>query len=122
MTMEGYRKLQVYEKSYRQVVEIYRITKNFPREELYAMTSQLRRAAASIPLNIAEGYAKRESQSEFRRFLNMAIGSAAEVSVLLELSRDLDFMNESDYQENQKIYAEVGKMLNALSKRVKEQI
>ena len=61
--MSGYRKLQVYEKSYKLVLEIYQETSAFPREELYGITGQMRRAAASIPLNIAEGYAKRESQA-----------------------------------------------------------
>ena len=86
------------------------------------MTGQIRRAATSIPLNIAEGYAKRESQSEFRRFLMMALGSCDEVSVLLDFAKDFGYINETDYVQSKKAYAEVGKMLKVFSKRMKEQI
>jgi four helix bundle protein len=66
---EGYRKLEVYEKSYRSAVEIYRMTADFPKEERYGITDQMRRASVSIALNVAEGYARRESQEELKRFL-----------------------------------------------------
>ena len=112
--MEGYKKLQIYEKSYMQVVEIYRITSIFPREELYAITSQLRRAAASIPLNIAEGYGKRKSGSEFKRFLMMAIGSCDEIKVLLDFCKDLDLMSGALHARYYSRYEEVGKMLYSL--------
>ena len=108
-----------YEKSYGLVVEIYRITKNYPRDELFAMVSQMRRAAMSIPMNIAEGYAKRESQAEFKRFLMMARGSAAEISVLLDFSRDLDYINTEKHKELSDQYEEVAKMLNAYAAKLK---
>ena len=120
--MKGYRKLQVYEKSYRLVVEIYRITQRLPKEELYAMTSQIRRAAASIPLNIAEGYAKRESQAEFKRYLMMALGSNAEMNVLLDLVKDLSYISKAEYDTFKSAYEEVGKMITTLTKRVEERI
>ena len=101
---------------------MYRITQSFPREELYAMTNQIRRAAASIPLNIAEGYAKRKSQSEFRRFLTMAFGSSAEMSVLLDLSKDLGYIGGAEYVKAKSEYEEVGKMLNTFIQRTEEQI
>ena len=116
--MKGHQRLQVYQKSYRLVIEIYRMTGGYPQEELYGITSQMRRAAASIPLNIAEGYAKRESQSEFKRFLNMALGSNAELSVLLDLSRDLGYIGESEYEQISEQYEEVGKMTYVLIQRV----
>ena len=116
--MSGYRKLQVYEKSYKLVLEIYQETSAFPREELYGITGQMRRAAASIPLNIAEGYAKRESQAEFKRYLMMAQGSSVEMSVLLDLSKDLGYIGETRYIQLSTAYDEVRKMLHTLIKRV----
>ena len=77
--MSGYKELKVYKRSYKAAKAIYEMTVGFPNEERYGITNQLRRAALSIPLNIAEGYAKRESQEEFKRFLMMALGSSNEV-------------------------------------------
>ena len=65
--MEGYQKLKIYEKSYRAALAVYRMTESFPEREKYGITDQMRRASVSIALNIAEGYAKKESQAEFRR-------------------------------------------------------
>ena len=88
---EGYRKLEVYEKAYRSAVEIYRMTASFPKEERYGMTDQMRRASVSIALNVAEGYARRESQEELKRFLRMAAGSAAEMQVLIEFAKEFGY-------------------------------
>ena len=71
----GYRQLQVYERSYKAALAVYRMTKGFPESEEYGMTSQMQRAGISVALNIAEGYAKKSSQEEFKRFLLMALGS-----------------------------------------------
>ena len=79
----GYRQLQVYERSYKAALAVYRMTKRFPEREKYGMTSQMQRAGISVALNIAEGYAKKSSQEEFKRFLLMALGSANEMSVLI---------------------------------------
>ncbi len=65
--MEGYQKLKIYKKSYRAALAVYRMTESFPEREKYGITDQMRRASVSIALNIAEGYAKKESQAEFRR-------------------------------------------------------
>ena len=94
------------------------MTRTYPKEEIYAMTDQMRRASVSIPLNIAEGYAKRSSQEEFRRFLLMAIGSSNEMSVLIEYSKDLGYMSEEQYVKASKEYDEIGRMLNSLIKAV----
>ena len=120
--MNGFEKLEVYQKSYKLVLEIYRRTKGFSKEETYGLTNQIRRASWSIPLNIAEGYAKRESQSEFRRFLMMAFGSNAEMEVLLKLSEDLGYMSETESEELKRGYEEVGRMLNILIQRIGERI
>ena len=118
----GYRRMAVYEKSYAAALEIYQISKSYPKEELYAMTSQIRRSAVSIPLNIAEGYGKRESQAEFRRFLMMAIGSDDEVKVLLEFAKDLKYISESEYTEMRRKYVEIGKMLTSMVKTIEANI
>ena len=116
----GYCKLKVYERSYKAGLAIYRLTKDYPEEERYGMTSQLRRASTSIPLNIAEGYAKRESQEEFKRFLMMALGSANEIQVLLEYGKDLGYISAEQYCKASKEYDEIGKMLSKLVKAVAE--
>ena len=115
---KGYEKLEVYERSYKAGLAVYRMTRTYPKEEIYAMTDQMRRASVSIPLNIAEGYAKRSSQEEFRRFLLMAIGSSNEMSVLIEYSKDLGYISEEQYVKASKEYDEIGRMLNSLIKAV----
>ena len=115
-----HRKLKVYEKSYKAGLAIYEMTKAYPEEEKYGMTSQMRRASTSIPLNIAEGYAKRSSQEEFKRFLLMAIGSAEEIRVLLDFSKDLGYITKERYEKASKEYDEIGKMLTSLIKKVAE--
>ncbi len=117
---EKYCKLNVYEKSYKAGLAIYRMTKTYPEEEKYGMVSQLRRASTSIPLNIAEGYAKRSSQEEFKRFLKMAIGSTNEIRVLLDYSKDLGYIEEEQYNKASDEYDEIGRMLSTLIKRVEQ--
>ena len=117
-----HRRLEVYNKSYKAGLAIYKMTKRYPEEEKYGMTSQMRRASTSIPLNIAEGYAKRSSQEEFRRFLLMAIGSANEMRVLLDYSKDLGYITEERYEKASKEYDEIGKMLTNLIRKVAEGI
>ena len=117
---EGYRKLEVYEKSYRSAVEIYRMTADFPKEERYGITDQMRRASVSIALNVAEGYARRESQEELKRFLRMAVGSAAEMQVLIDFARELGYIREERYKETKEAYETIGKMLNAFIRKLKE--
>ena len=118
--MEGYRELKIYEKSYQAARAIYRITKEFPEEEKYGMTSQMRRASMSIALNIAEGYAKRESQQEFKRFLMMAIGSANEMEVLIDFAKDFGYISEETHRKAIEEYETIGKMTNQMIKRVCE--
>ena len=110
--------MKVYKKSYKAAKAIYEMTGSFPKEERYGITNQLKRAALSIPLNISEGYAKRESQEEFKRFLLMAIGSSNEMSVLIEYSKDLGYISEEQYVKASKEYDEIGRMLNSLIKAV----
>ena len=88
-----YKNLKVWQKADELAIEIYHITSTFPKDELYGMISQLRRAAISIPTNIVEGYA-RKGDKELARFINIAIGSLAEVEYLIEFSKKLEYLNE----------------------------
>ena len=94
------------------------MTEVFPKEEMYGMTSQIRRAATSIPLNIAEGYAKRESQMEFKRYLMMALGSSDEMQVLLDFAKDLGYTEPETYEKAKATYKEISRMLNKMVKSV----
>ena len=120
--MGGYRELQVYQRGYAAARSVYRMTASYPQEEIYGMTSQMRRASVSVALNVAEGYAKRESQQEFKRFLQMAIGSANEMSVLLDFSKDFGYIDEEIYRKASKEYDEIGRMLNVLIQRIGTQV
>ena len=115
---KGYKDLKVYERSYKAALSVYKVTETFPETEKYGITNQIRRASLSIPLNIAEGFAKRESQQEFKRFLLMAIGSSNEVSVLINFAKDLKMLTVEQYEAARAEYEEIGKMLSGLIKTV----
>ena len=118
--MNSFRELKVYQRSYKAAIEMYRVVrKSFPKDEMFGLSSQIKRASTSIPLNIAEGYGKRESSNEMKRFLLMAIGSCDEMRVLIDMSRDLGFIDESIHSVYEKEYDEIGKMLTVLRQRWK---
>ncbi len=96
--MLPYERLEAWKVCYALVLEVYKATERFPKHELYGITSQARRAAFSAAANIAEGSAKRGPR-EFRRFLDIAIGSLAELAFTLRLSKDLGFMPDADWQQ-----------------------
>ena len=96
-------------------IEIYRVSNAFPKEELYGLTSQIRRAGFSIPLNIVEGHAS-SSKKEFLNFLNIANRSLVETEYLLEAIKELNFLNETVYQRLEGLRSEVAVMLNAFTK------
>jgi len=116
---KGYKKLIVWERAHQLAMEIYKMSQTFPREEMYGLTSQIRRAAFSVPLNIVEGHAS-NSKREFLSFLNIANRSLVETEYLLEIVRELNFLNGTDYQRLEEMRNEVGIMLNALTKSIKE--
>ena len=116
--MQNFRKLQVWEKSHNLTLRIYRLTSKFPREEIYGLTSQIRRACASIPTNIAEGCG-RESSADFARFLQIAIGSASETEYLILLAHDLTYLTADQHAELMDTTIRVKKMLTALVKNVR---
>ncbi|WP_295585142.1 four helix bundle protein [uncultured Lamprocystis sp.] len=117
MGVRDYRDLIVWQKSMDLVTEVYRLTRGFPREELFGLTSQVRRAAVSIPSNIAEGQA-RQSTAEFRRFLSIAQGSRAEVETQLLIAVRLNYSTESDVQTAVSLLTEIQKMLAVLQTRL----
>lgn len=106
-------KLLVWQKSHKLVLKIYEITKFFPKDEQFGLTSQIRRAAVSILSNIVEGKA-RGSKKDYRRFLLISRGSLEEVKYQLLLAKDLRYISYEVYMEILDITNEVGKMLNGL--------
>jgi four helix bundle protein len=118
--VKDFRDLQVWEKAHKLTLGIYKATACFPREEIYGLTSQLRRAAVSIGSNIAEGCGRR-GNGEFHRFLPIATGSASEVEYQLLVSRDLGFLQTEQYVQLDHDVVEVKKMLAALIRRVEEE-
>ena len=111
-------KLAIWVKAHDFVLKIYECSKEFPKEEVYSLTSQIRRAAVSIPSNIVEGRA-RESDKEYRRFLTIARGSLEETRYQLLLSKDLLYISIEKYQELEAQATEISKMLTGLMKRMK---
>ena len=115
--MQDYRKLVVWQKSHKLVLDMYLATKSFPKEELYGITSQLRRASVSISANIVEGCG-RKTKPDFARFLTMSLGSTNEVEYFLLLSKDLILLNENEYVSLNNQLVEVRKMLISLEKTI----
>ena len=116
--MRDFKRLQVWEKSHDLTLRVYELTSQFPREEVYGLTSQIRRACASIPTNIAEGCG-RESSADFARFLQIAMGSASETEYLILLARDLKYINTSQYLELTDAIVRVKKMLTSLLRSIR---
>ena len=99
------------------MLEIYKTTKDFPTEEKYGLVAQLRRSAASIPTNIAEGF-KRKSKKDCAHFINMADGSLEETKYLLILAKDLGYLQTDDFDEFNRLCDEVGRMLYGFHKKL----
>ncbi len=111
--MRDFRSIKAWEKAHILTLEIYRATQRFPREELYGLASQMRRAASSIPANIAEGCG-RAGDAELARFCQLSFGSASELEYWPLLARDLRYIDEADYDGLRAGTVEVKKMLGAL--------
>ena len=108
MNTKSFKDLIVWQKSYKLVLEIYKITKIFPKDEVYGLSQQMRRSAVSIPSNISEGYG-RQYQKEYRQFLSMAYGSLCELETQYLLSIDLNYIKRNEAVEN--LIKESGSML-----------
>jgi four helix bundle protein len=106
----GYKKLITWQKADELVLLIYEVTGNFPKTEIYSLTSQVRRSALSVPTNIVEGYS-RNSRSEFRRFVVIALGSLAETKYLLFVALRLKYLSNKDYDKVINVAESVGQLL-----------
>ena len=117
MKSSNFRDLMVWQKAMDLTVEIYLLVKHLPKEENYALSDQMRRAAVSVPSNIAEGHG-RDSAKEFVRFLSMARGSLRELSTQLEICIRLQYLNESNTLTSNTLITEVDKMLTSLATKL----
>ena len=115
--MKDFRDLKVWEKSHHLTLELYQLTKAFPADERFGLISQIRRCAASVPANIAEGCGRR-GNGEFSRFLQIAAGSANELAYHCLLAKDLGYLGIQDYDGVEKKIAEVQRMLGGLISKV----
>ena len=117
--MKSVEDLDVFKLAHELTIEIYCLTKNFPKEEKYGLISQMRRAAASIPMNLMEG-SHRLNKKEYRQFVGIAKGSAGEMKYQLMLSRDLNYLSEENYRKLRDKAESISKMLTRLAKALTE--
>ncbi|MEK7462947.1 MAG: four helix bundle protein [Patescibacteria group bacterium] len=115
--LNSYKELIVWQKSFELTKKIYKSTENFPKSEIYGLTSQIRRASISIPSNIAEGFV-RKHRKEFSQFISIAFGSGAELETQLLLSKELKFITDKQFDELNCLLEEVMKMLNSLKSKL----
>jgi four helix bundle protein len=114
MLSRSFKDVEVWKKSHQFVLGIYRLTENFPKQELFSLTSQLRRAAVSVPANIAEGFRKR-GKADKLRFYNISQGSLEECRYYLILARDLDYGKVDELEQN---LEEISKMLESYMRKI----
>ena len=113
MLNDGFKSLIVWKRSYDLALSVYKMTNNFPKDELYGLTSQMRRSAISVSANIAEGY-QRKSRKEYIHFLSIAKGSLGEVETYLLFSKDLGYVQEIQFNQLETNRQEVGRLLRGL--------
>ena len=118
--MGAYKDLIVWNESYEQVKEIYKITKDFPDLERYGLISQMRRASVSVPANIAEGYGRKHPK-EYNQFISIALGSCNELEVYFLLSKDIGYIDEATKNRLMEKNLNIGKMLSALRTAIEKQ-
>lgn len=110
MTQKGYKKLIVWQKADELVIKVYKATKHFPKDEIFGIISQLRRASLSVATNIVEGYG-RQNRRELRQFINISLGSLAETEYLLDFPLKLKYLTENKHKTLQDLREEVGRLL-----------
>lgn len=118
--MKDFRELIVWQDSHKLTLEIYKITKLFPKEELFILTGQMRRSSSSIPTNIAEGCG-RGTNKEFAQFLQFAMGSAYEIDYQLILAKDLNYIKSQEYLELSEEVDKIKRKLASLLKKVRNE-
>lgn len=117
--MSNFRKLIIWQKAMNLVTKTYDSTKNFPKEEIFGLTSQIRRCSISIPSNIAEGHG-RESNKEYLRFLNISIGSLFELQTQLEIAKNIAYLTEEDFNTLYEDSREIERMLVSFTNKIKD--
>ncbi len=115
--IKSFKDLRIWQKGIEVVADSYQLTKNFPKEELYGLTSQIRRSSVSIPSNIAEGF-KRYHNKEYKQFLFIALGSLAELETQLIIAEKLNFVNLQDLQNVSSKIEYLSKMISSLMKKL----
>ena len=116
--MNLFKELTVYQKAYRLSISIYNYVKILPEDERYGLSAQLKRAVTSIPLNIAEGYGKDDSKAELKRYLKMAKGSCAELEVLMDICKDVGYMDNVSHEKYVDEIQQISKMLYQLLRSI----
>lgn len=116
--IKNFKELLIWQKGIVLVEEIYNVTNNYPKNEAYGLVSQIRRSAVSIPSNIAEGFKRRHSK-EFKQFINIALGSAAELETQIIISKQLGFIKEEQYDPILENIITLSKMMNSLAAKIK---
>ena len=117
--VKSYKELLIWQKGIRIVIQVYQLTKTFPKDEIYALTSQLKRASVSIPSNIAEGFG-RQTDKSFNHFLNISRGSLNEIETQIIIAKELGFIQDENlYNDLLFIIEEESKMINAFAKNLK---
>jgi len=119
--LRNYRDLQVWSKTYVLTLELYKLSRAFPKDELYGITAQVRRSATSIGANLAEGCGRR-GNSELARFIKISLGSASELDYHLLICRDLEFLKPADYVRCSKELTTIRKMLTSLLGTIEDEI
>jgi four helix bundle protein len=117
--MSNFRNLLIWQKSMSLTTKIYNSTKNFPKEEIFGLTSQIRRSSISIPSNIAEGFG-RDSNKEYLRFLNISIGSLFEMQTQLEIAKNIQYLNDEEFNNLYDDSREIERMLVSFVSKIKE--
>ena len=115
----SYENLEIYKLAYELALKTHKLTTNFPKHETYEIGSQLRRAAVSTVLNIAEGYGRKEHQQDLKNFLITAVGSCNETTVLIKMVRDLGYISQEESKEMLNSYERLGKQTNKFIQAIK---
>ena len=119
LNVRDFTKLQVWQKGHRMVLNVYRLTSSFPKEERFGLTRQIRRSAGSVPANIAEG-AGRRTDVEFARFIDIALGSTSETTYHLMLARDLGMLDSAGYRQLSEDARELRMMLTSFAQTLRK--
>jgi len=117
MKIQDFKELRIWQKGIELVMDTYTLTKHFPKEELYTLTSQIRRAAISIPSNIAEGF-KRYHYKEYKQFLYIALGSIAEIETQLIISEKLNYISKNDLDSLSEKIDHISRMIKVLLQKL----